>query len=234
MSTDTLLDKYAKLGHPGGDVTDTLSSSPIGTAVVPAADARLAYYSFGGGVPAPVSGDVGGGGGGAVTTWNPADKAAGITLSQGNLRATSTASLSSVRATTGKSTGKWQFELTALSNGSWLVGLATLAANLTDYPGQSSAGYAYHSGTGNKYNGSGGVTYGPSYTNGDVIGVTIDFATLAIVFYKNGAALGTAFTLAAGTYYPIIGVASAIAPLGDLNTGGSPFAYPVAGFSAWG
>jgi len=64
MSTDTLLDKYEKVGQPGGDVTDTLSSSPIGSVTVPAADALLAYYAMGGGNPAPVSGGGGSGGGG--------------------------------------------------------------------------------------------------------------------------------------------------------------------------
>lgn len=48
----------------------------------------------------------------AYTTWNPADKGVNITLSAGNLQTTAAdTSWKSVRAISGKSSGKWYWEL---------------------------------------------------------------------------------------------------------------------------
>ncbi len=47
--------------------------------------------------------------------WNPADKSAGVTLSNGNLTATVQGS-EQARATLGRSTGKWYFEVVAVAN----------------------------------------------------------------------------------------------------------------------
>lgn len=47
-------------------------------------------------------------------TWNPSDKSANVTLSNGNLTATITANTAfyGARATIGKSSGKWYWEQT--------------------------------------------------------------------------------------------------------------------------
>lgn len=50
----------------------------------------------------------------SVVTWNPSDKSANVTLSNGNLTAaSSTNSNSTVRSTTSHSTGKYYFEFTS-------------------------------------------------------------------------------------------------------------------------
>lgn len=53
MAADTLVDKFQKAGQPQGDNTDTQSSTPTGSATVPAATERLTHYPIGGGAPAP-------------------------------------------------------------------------------------------------------------------------------------------------------------------------------------
>ncbi|MET3915162.1 hypothetical protein ABID97_001944 [Variovorax sp. OAS795] len=170
--------------------------------------------------------------GGVATTWNPSDKSANITLSLANLRASGNGSAGSARATVSKASGKWQFEVTARqTGGSWLIGVGKIGAGLTSYPGSDVNGYGYHAGNGNKYNNGSPTAFGTSLASGDVLGVTIDFATLALVFYKNGVLVGTAFTVSSGTYFPMIGAASGTGALGDLNTG--TLAYPVGGFTAW-
>ena len=77
------------------------------------------------------------------STLNESDKAAGITLSNGNLTATATGGTGSsrllVRATTSKSSGKWvfAFDPTAVgaATGEYAVGVAAAGASLTNYLG---------------------------------------------------------------------------------------------------
>lgn len=164
-------------------------------------------------------------------TWNPADKSANITLSLGDLRASGNSNPGSVRATVSKSSGQWQFEVTARqTGGSWLIGIGSSSAALSAYPGSDTNGYGMHAGNGQKYTAGTGTAFGSSFTTGDVIGVTIDFSTLALAFYKNGTLIGTAYTVTSRAYFPMIGAASGTGALGDLAT---TLAYPVGGFSAW-
>ena len=81
--------------------------------------------------------------GGIPATWNPNDKAANISLSDGNLTTTrSGAGPASVRATVGKNSGKHYFEIKCISSSFtfdvW-VGFSNKVANLVSLPGQSSA-----------------------------------------------------------------------------------------------
>ena len=52
-SPDTVQDKYEKVGTPQGSTADDLSSTPIGSATVPAEEARLVFKPLAGGTPAP-------------------------------------------------------------------------------------------------------------------------------------------------------------------------------------
>jgi hypothetical protein len=92
-------------------------------------------------------------------------------------------------------------------------------------------GYAYYP-NGSKYSGAGGVSYGASWTNGDVIGIALDLDNGTIAFYKNNVSQGTAFTGISGTYTPGVsngGVTSS--STFDINFGQRPFTYtPPTGF----
>ena len=86
---------------------------------------------------------------------------------------------------------------------------------------QDSNGFGYYGSNGQKYNG-GGSSYGATYGSGDVIGVALNLDDGNIVFYKNGASQGTAFTgLSSGTYFFAGGESSMT---GHWNFGQRPFA----------
>lgn len=84
--------------------------------------------SYWGGSPTPPGGDA---------TWNPADKTAGFTLSGGDLTASDggSSSYENVRATEGKSSGKYYWEITVTSasvGNDMVVGLRNDAENISD------------------------------------------------------------------------------------------------------
>ena len=119
-----------------------------------------------------------------ATTWNPSDKTASVTLSGGNLTATtaSTAAYQGVRSTSSKSTGKVYFEITVVSvggfsGGALYMGLASSGQSLTGQPGDSSQdgiGYTAN-GAGIEFNGSVDIGYNLSIANGDILCFAIDF-----------------------------------------------------------
>jgi hypothetical protein len=68
------------------------------------------------------------------------------------------------------------------------------------YLGQDSNTYGYAIDSGNKVNSGTYVSYGATYTAGDVIGIEIDTDTGSINFHKNGSDQGQAFTAVPGPY----------------------------------
>jgi hypothetical protein len=124
------------------------------------------------------------------TSWNPADKA-NIALSNGNLTSTCTGSSGAigVRAGTGKTSGKYYFEvlMTGWSGTSGGVGICTLAKAF-DSGGVTTAASAAVSKAAGGTNGSiyvNGASSGKalgSRVNGDVIGVAVDLNAKLIWF----------------------------------------------------
>ena len=78
--------------------------------------------------------------------WNPSDKNASITLSNSNRTASwSSGGFYAARGVTGKSSGKWYFEVThTSSSGAAWVGVATSAQALNAYPDGSSTALALY------------------------------------------------------------------------------------------
>lgn len=66
-----------------------------------------------------------------ASTWNPLDKAAGITLSNANETTVATTVPSAVRGTQSHNTGKWYFEVTINVTGTLDIGVATSLSTLT-------------------------------------------------------------------------------------------------------
>jgi len=164
-----------------------------------------------------------------TTNWctlNPLDSGGG-TLTNGNLDA-SYPSHKTTRATLGVSTGKWYWEVSP--DATSLLGIATAQATLASYVGSDSYGWGIYS-NGYKYTGGSGVSYGSSFTSGDIIGVALDLDAGTLVFYKNGVSQGAAFTgLAGGPYFPAIGHQDMDA---SINFGQRDFEYtPPTGFNA--
>lgn len=173
------------------------------------------------------------------STWSPTNKGGSVDLSNGN-RTAAARSLNSVRGSQARSSGKYQFEITISGTTpvASLLGVATSAASLTNYPGSGTGGWAYYASDGHFYNQGSDAAYGSSFTAGDVIGVVVDFSAGTLKFYKNGVDQGVAYSGTAGkTLYPIFGSGSSSsvnAYTGTINTGQSSFSYPVSGASAWG
>lgn len=141
-------------------------------------------------------------------TWNPSDKNSNVILGGGNLVASSSGYTDwhSVRATSGKSTGKWYWEETVTTVGGNIMtgfGKSTASIANTDYVGKDANGWGYYNSTGNKYNTGSSAAYGATYTTGDVIGKCLDLDNGTISFYKNNVFQGIAYTGISGTIYPM-------------------------------
>jgi hypothetical protein len=182
-------------------------------------------------------GDAGGVVVGNYATLNPLDKGSSVTLTNGNLDVSTASTWNSVRATFGITSGKWYWEYTMTAAGYTMVGIGTRVIDLAGYIGQSSAGYAYYSLNGNKWNSGTAAAYGNSFTTNDVIGVAFDADSGKIWFSKNGTwqasgdpAAGTnaAYSsISSATYFPTISQDNSLPATtgGSLNAGSRPFAY---------
>ncbi|MGY0372460.1 SPRY domain-containing protein [Clostridium sp. JNZ J1-5] len=165
----------------------------------------------------------------ALITWNPNDKGTNVTLSNNNLTATIKGTTNSgVRATEGKSSGKFYFECAISATGTSFfpfIGISTNDASLSWSPGDKIRAYYYD---GRKYNGT-STNYGAIYGKGSIIGVTLDLDDGTIEFFNNGVSQGVAFTdlsILTKPLYPYIvhGGSSADAII-TANFGATPFTY---------
>lgn len=180
-----------------------------------------------------------------TVTWNPDDKHANISLSNGNLTCTADAAgWKSVRATEGKLAGKWYWEVTIDASGVNrynIVGAGTTSAALANYVGSDAHGYSYFGNNGNKINNGAQVAYGNTFTTNDVIGIALDMDNGKIWFSKNGVwqnsgdpAAGTneAYSGLSGTFYAMMSPYT-LNNAGTINFGVTSFNYtPPTGFSA--
>ena len=137
-------------------------------------------------------------------TLNPLNMGTRITLSEGNLQQSTSASTSSscrVASTIAVSSGKWYCEYKASSGTNGLVGIYATTENPTDgFIGSTSKSYGYYS-NGTKYTNNSGSSYGASWTTNDIIGIAFDADNGTLTFYKNGTSQGTAFTSIPNDFY---------------------------------
>jgi len=136
-------------------------------------------------------------------TWDPANTASGITLTNGNLTATaSSADVYATRCTIGKSSGKWFAELviSAAIVNSISLGIKTSSEGNTVLVGSTANGYGYTD-TGEKKNNGVDSAYGTAPANGISVGIAFDLDTGSITFYREGVSQGVAFSGISGTFY---------------------------------
>ena len=172
-------------------------------------------------------------------TWNPADKAAAMVLSNGNLTAgdPATGDFSGVRSTIGKSSGKWYWETTGSAASYTNYGIAigigssgqTLTPNgdLTNLEGSR----AYYAASGNSYSPS--TVFGASFANTDVLGFALDMDAGTLVVYKNNVNQGTLVSGLTGTIfaYTCMNVGGGSVEV-IANFGNTAFTYaPPSGFN---
>ena len=112
------------------------------------------------------------------------------TFSNGN---TTFASGNSSSGTVGNillNTGKWYWEVKAVSKAgggdNYAIGIQGQDATATNqFPGDQSTGWMFYGG-GNYYNSGSGTSAGVTYTAGDIIGVALDCTNNKLYFSKNG------------------------------------------------
>lgn len=150
-----------------------------------------------------------------AVTWNSADKAACVSLSNGDLTATQNANgFGNVRATLSKSSGKWYWEnvVGTVNSTAFRIGAALSTASLTANVGIDLLSFGYCK-DGQKCR-NGCSAFGNTYTTNDVIGVALDLDNGKVWFAKNNVwqasgdpATGAnpAFTFSVDTYFPMWG-----------------------------
>ena len=183
-----------------------------------------------------------------MTTWNPADKDADVTLSGGDLTASisspSGTKVGSVRGTDFKASGKHYFEIlyTTTPASAAAVGVCTGSYTLTNQGLGLVAGNTSFSGNGFiAQDGSlGTITTG--LVNGDYVGVAVDIGNGLCYFSINGTFVDGSdpvggsggFTLPAGNMYPAWGSSEGShTTTQTANFAGSFHTTPPAGYSAW-
>ena len=167
---------------------------------------------------------------GNYATLNPLSKSSqtNIVLANGNLEASNSSSSGQgrVHGTIAMSSGKWYFEATVTgSSSTHEIGIIKTTEALNYGIGLFAGGYSYIQ-PGTKFNNNSTPSYGASYTTGDTIGVAFDADNGTLIFYKNGASQGTAFTGLSGTFYPAVSTYSSAANFGwKVNFGQRAFSH---------
>lgn len=169
-------------------------------------------------------------------TWNPADKNANITLSGGDLTASSVvATAQAVRGTQSfAETKSYYFEVTWNSGSNIYIGIGNASASLSQFPGNNANSWSVAN-TGLKWNNASSSSYTTSFTTGATVGVllrwnrssnawNIYFRTAAGVFNQSIFG-GVAYSSITGTLLPMIGSTSAFNA--TVNFGASPFVYDI-------
>ena len=154
-----------------------------------------------------------------LNTNNPVTST--ITLSNGNLQFVGSNSNTNqiVGTSIGFSTGKWycEVQLTVVGGNYPFAGIVLASSNLTGTANASLATFSSYW-IGNN-----------TLSANDLIGMAVDMNALTIQFYKNGVAVGSAVSIAAGTY--MFAVSGLNGCTWIANFGQQPFVYsPPSGF----
>jgi len=152
-------------------------------------------------------------------TMNPLVGQTGYSFSQGNNTVTWSSNNKSSSSTLGITGGKFYWEvkyITSAGGNDVLIGVGNENINHNNYVGSDDSSWGYYGANGSKYNGSGGVAYGNTFTANDIISIALDMDNTAIYFAKNGtwqnsgdptsgaSQTGSAFTNLSGTIFPVI------------------------------
>lgn len=174
-----------------------------------------------------------------IVTWNPSDKSASILLSNGNLTGYNNVdgNYKSVRATLGRSTGKWYWEITCTGDNAFavLAGVGDSAMSVENYVGATANSCGYQQG---RYKMGtptlGSATGNGTKTNGNILSLLLDVDAGSLHIWKNGNSVnpwGEMFlSLTGNTWYPACTSDNSLA-IFTANFGATAFAYtPTAGY----
>jgi len=159
--------------------------------------------------------------GASGVAWDAATHGADITLSNSNYTATrgaAAANWRSVRGASGKSSGKWYWELlidtSPTAGGHMMLGCATSSQSQTGYPGDASHGRGYQARPGSTplvyASGASGAPNidNDNYDTGSVVGFALDMDAATFSVYIANILQQTWSSLPAGTWYPCAGLYS--------------------------
>lgn len=165
-------------------------------------------------------------------TLNPEDKHEAYLLSNGNLTATVEMNTAGIRATYGKRSGKWYWEVKLASGGSYFsIGIATKTLPLDSSMAGSPSFYPLYRGyrTADGQLDPSRTVYGEASTTGDVVGVALDLDNYTLGYYKNGVNMGIAFTdlQGMGEVYPYLRTNGSGKYMFTANFGSSTFLHNI-------
>lgn len=180
-------------------------------------------------VPAPIP-----------STWNPADKSANMTLSNGNLTATlAAASTLAVRGSGGRSSGQYHFEVTVNTNGGSggvpNIGVADSTFVLGSTPGVNTHCIQAQDNGQVFFNNAGSSC--DTYTTGAVLAIEVDLGTSQFWIQKSGGTGRKGPFSMSGIGLPVYPFFSSFdnSDAVTLNVGATAFTItPTSGFAAWG
>ena len=132
-------------------------------------------------------------------TWNPLDKHASSTLSEGNLKyATSgTSQYEPVKCTIAFADGKWysEHQINSLSTTACYIGIYGSSVSGQSQSEMDTLRFAYNVKSGEIIKNAGNIQTGnPTFTTNDILGIEVDLDNGTLKFYKNGTQVGTTVT----------------------------------------
>lgn len=168
----------------------------------------------------------------SYATWNPSDKSAEITLSNGNLSAATSTTSRGVRSTVSKSSGKWYVEIKKTVPADLMrAGVSTGAASLT---AGVTAGYLhYQSDTGEIWNTTNNLgTFTTMSSAADVLGIALDATGKTVKFYVNNTLQATVTYTFSNPVYILLVIGGTTTVI-TANFGATALTYaPPAGYSS--
>ncbi|MGG0822963.1 SPRY domain-containing protein [Paenibacillus turicensis] len=160
-------------------------------------------------------------------TLNPNDMGSGFTLSNGNLTFSASTNSQAIRATHGRTSGKWYWEVKLDAGATNIfIGISNKVFLTNNYITTNPNWRSYLGASGNKYPES--ATYGTTWLVNDIIGVALDLDNGILEFYKNGVSMGISHTNVKelGEVYPTLSTAgSTNFKTVSSNFGATPFVY---------
>ena len=153
-------------------------------------------------------------------TWNPLSNYDGLTLAEGNLKATSSGSWKQTRGSMGVSSGKWYFEIRCNSIAAtegWIAGIHEVFGRNTDgyywYNNSYTAagfGYAYGVQDNNQKRGNTSSmdgSFSSDVTAGKVVGIRMNLDDNEILISVDGVDKGKMYDIQSGiTYAPAVNI----------------------------
>ncbi|MFF2090192.1 SPRY domain-containing protein [Paenibacillus sp. NPDC058174] len=165
----------------------------------------------------------------AIVTWDNVNKGSSVTLTNNNMTASIPNYNNTARASLGRNSGKWYWEISFSALTNIVVGIVNLAAGVASTV-SSTNHRGFYSYSGLKMGGPTGQPYGSSYGTSDTIGILLDLQIGTIEFLKNNTSFGIAFSdlLTMGIVFPSVTAASGSGGgIVNVNFGNKPFKYAV-------